>query len=136
MTNKAIYMFFLAVLTTVGVTYENVSAGLAAKSVNGPFYCNTLMNSGSDDTVMVFVFSLFLIPLAARFVRLHREISFFEVVIFCVVMALSIAGLFIASLDCAEIFYTAFGIPDFYLAVALIALPAGALMLWIIRSGE
>lgn len=134
MTHKAIYMFFLVVLSTVGITYENVSAGLAAKSVNGPFYCSNLKSSGSDDTAMLFVFSLFLIPLAARFIRLHRDISFAEVVVFYVVMALSIAGLFLASLDCAEILYTAFGVPDLYLASALIALPISAIMLWKIRS--
>lgn len=136
MLTKLIYMFLLVVLTTVGIAYENFTLGLAAKSADGPFYCNTLMSGGSDDTVMIFVLSLFSIPLAARIIRLYREISIAKVAVFYIVMALSVAELFIASLDCAEILYTAFGIPDFHLAIALIALPASALMLWKIRSGK
>lgn len=130
MRNRLIYTFLLAVLSFIGLSYETLSRGLAARTPDGPFYCDELLSSGGDDSAMVFAFALFFMPLIVRLYRFVREISVVEVWLYLGALAVSVLALFLATLDCAQIFYTAFGIPDMYLATVLVTLPFSAFMLW------
>ena len=130
MRSRLIYSLLLTMLSFIGVSYDNLSRGLAARTPDGPFYCNEMLSSGGDDSAMVFAFSLFFIPLIVRLWRFGHEVSAVEVWLYVGALAMSVFALFVATLDCAEILYTAFGIPDLYLASVLVALPLSALALW------
>jgi hypothetical protein len=130
MRSRLIYSLLLTVLSFIGISYDNLSRGLAARTPDGPFYCNGLLSSGGDDSAMVFAFSLFFIPLIVRLYRFVHEISAVEVWLFVGALVVSVLALILATLDCAQVLYTAFGIPDLYLASVLIALPLSAFMLW------
>ncbi|MFC6759351.1 hypothetical protein ACFQFQ_07365 [Sulfitobacter porphyrae] len=122
-------------LSFIGISYGNLSRGLAARTPDGPSYCNELLSSGGDDSAMVSAFSLFFIPLIVRLYRFVHEISAVEVWLFVGAIVVSVLALFLATLDCAQVLYTAFGIPDLYLASVLVALPLSAFMLWKNRLG-
>ncbi|MHA3915378.1 hypothetical protein [Halovulum sp. GXIMD14793] len=126
----------LAWLVYIGLRYEELSLGLAAPGETGPFYCRNLLSSGSDDNVMIFVFVIFVVPMSLRVLRVSRSVAFYERMSLWVCIAVTCAVLFIASLDCASIFYTAFVVPDMLLASALIALPLVAVLLSRIASGS
>ena len=61
----AAYLGGLATLVLVGLSFENLSSGLANSSSDGPFFCRTLESSGGDDDAVVFVFVLFALPFLA-----------------------------------------------------------------------
>ena len=117
------YMASLLLMVFIGLQYDNLSSGLASYTSQGPFFCNELLSSGGDDSAMVFAFVLFSIPLLLRAARWKRPANKLEVAIFGACLACTCLALFLATLDCASIFYTAFVVPDFYLVSALIALP-------------
>lgn len=134
MHEKIAYAALLTALGTIGAIYEQLSFGLAAKGTSGPFYCKELMSSGGDDSVVIITFSLFFIPLAVRLIRSRMTVSGVEVGLFWCVAVLSVGALLLSSLDCADILYTAFAVPDPYLAALVLMLPLSAYLLWKIRS--
>ena len=136
MLDKIFYTALLMVLGIIGAAYEKLSLGLAMTGTTGPFYCNELKSSGGDDTAVIFVFALFFIPLAVRLVRFRHNVSGIEVGLYYFISAISAGSLLIAALDCGEVFYTAFVIPDWYLIAVIGALPLSAFSLWRIRSPE
>ena len=113
----------LAIMFAVGLRYEAISPGLAAPTPGGPFFCNGLLSSGGDDSVMIAGLALFAIPFLSRLPGFFQPPSRLELAVFAGVVAVALSCLFLASLDCAHIFYTAFAVPDPPLAAALIALP-------------
>lgn len=96
---------------------------------NGPLYCKELFSSGGDDDALLGAFVLFVFPLALRLVRLICPIAICEVWLYGICACFAIFSLYLASLDCADIFYTAFGIPDPILAFALIVMPVCGFLL-------
>ncbi|MGD9919701.1 MAG: hypothetical protein AB7U46_16975 [Paenirhodobacter sp.] len=125
MTRRALsfaYIASLIVMVVVGFGYSSLSPGLATRTSSGPFFCNQLMSSGSDDDAMLFAFALFILPLTIRILRAWRRIARVELVVFGLCAFVSCVALWLASLDCASIFYTAFIVPDPALAGALVAL--------------
>ncbi len=82
---------------------------------------------------MVVALSLFVLPLIVRVANMRRAPSLFELLLFHFVAAIAIIALWMATLDCAQLFYTAFVVPDFYLAAGLITLPLSLLAFWKIR---
>ncbi|MBI1492137.1 hypothetical protein [Halocynthiibacter styelae] len=104
---------------------EHFSLGFAAQSAEGAFYCRDLLSSGSDDGAMVFIFKIMAVPFTLRFLLFGERPYVIEVGVFALSVALVIGAMFLASLDCAQVFYTAFVLPDVLLAVALVSL-AGA----------
>lgn len=136
MTRRAIsyaYVASLIVMVVVGLGYDSFSRGLAGRSSNGPFFCKELMSSGSDDDAMLIAFVLFIVPLTIRGLRARRRIACFELVVFSLCAFVSCFALWLASLDCASIFYTAFFVPDPALAGALVALVLSTAMLISLR---
>ncbi|WP_312531962.1 hypothetical protein [Paracoccus sp. (in: a-proteobacteria)] len=127
------YLVCLMLMIFVGVTYETISTGLASPGPDGPFFCKELLSSGSDDDAMMSAFSVFLLPLALRTVRITRIIAAFEVAVFYCCGAMTFLALGLASMDCASILYTAFILPDLLLAGALLALPVSAITLSTLR---
>ena len=89
----------------------------------GPFYCRDLISSGSDDTAMISAFCLFVPPLGMRLLRFGKPVGFAEFLLLICCQFLALAALALASLDCAEILYTALRLPDPLLAAALLCLP-------------
>ena len=139
MTHRAIsfvYLASLVVMIVVGFGYGTLSPGLAARTSGGPFYCKELMSSGSDDDAMIFVFALFIVPLIARVSRLRRGITHIELVMFSACAFAGCFSLWLASVDCASIFYTAFVVPDFALASALMALALSTASLAVLRRDQ
>lgn len=131
---SAAYVALLSIMVVVGLSYEAVSPGLAAPGGDGPFFCRQLLSSGGDDEVMITAFGLFFLPLALRLVRMNRPVAGYEVVLFWLCLAATCAALMLASLDCASIFYTAFVVPDVWLAAALVAMPTAAATLALFRA--
>ena len=130
---SSLYLAALCVMIFVGHNFETLSAGLAAPTGNAPFYCRELLSSGGDDDVMIASFVLFWIPLFFRLIKFRRRPSRFELLIFSLCFCLVSIALWVATLDCANIFYTAFVIFDPYLASALIAFLMSALCFgWIL----
>ncbi|MDF1872168.1 hypothetical protein [Vannielia sp.] len=129
------FLFLVALMCAIGFTYGSYSRGAAAFTPDGPFYCDGLQSGGGDDTAVVgFAFMLFGLPLLVRLFRFFKSVSPFEVGVYCVAALAAVIFLFLASLDCAQIFYTAFSIPDPFLAVALVSLPASFVLLVRIRK--
>ena len=129
------YLLLLALMCALGWTYGSYSGGAAAFTLDGPFFCSELRSSGGDDTAVVgFAFTLFGLPLLVRLLQFFKAVSKIEAGIYYFSALAAIMFLFLASLDCAQIFYTAFGIPDPYLAVALVSLPASFLLLVRMRT--
>jgi len=123
---SAAYLASLSIMVVVGLSYEAVSPGLAAPGGEGPFFCRELLSSGGEDDAMIVAFGLFALPLAVRLLRMTRPVAGYEVVLLWLCLAVAGAALTLASLDCASIFYTAFVVPDVWLAAALVAMPAAA----------
>lgn len=135
-TNTAVsvaYAILLAAMVYIGQRWGTLSPGFASPTESGPFFCKELFSSGGDDDAMMGAFTLFVLPLALRLGRLFRPIAKYEVWLFYVCACLVIFSLILASLDCADIFYTAFVIPDPVLAFALIVMPIAALLLFYLR---
>ncbi len=131
-----LYCALLALLFVIGITYDNFSAGFAAKVSGGIFYCSELQSSGSNDSATVVSFSLFVMPLALRLLRLRRAVAGYEVGLFYGCAGICIIALWAASLDCAEVFYTAFALPDPLLSAAITIVPISAFLLWRLRSKQ
>ncbi len=85
---------------------------------------------------MIVAFGLFALPLAVRPLRMNRPVAGYEVVLLWLCLAVAGAALTLASLDCASIFYTAFVVPDVWLAAALVAMPGSAILLARLRGGR
>ena len=128
------YVLLLIWMTAVGLTYESLSGGVAAPRESGPFYCRELMSSGGDDSAMVFAFALFAFPLLLRLLRYRRRIAVYEVAVFWICIGTTCFSLFLATLDCASIFYTAFLVPDTMLATAILAMPTTLLLITRLRA--
>ncbi len=128
-----VYVASLVVMVVVGLGYDNFSPGLAAPSSGGPFFCKNLMSSGSDDDAMIFAFVVFVVPLTIRILKPRDGITNFESVAFFLCAFAACFALWLASLDCASIFYTAFVVPDVALAGALGALALSTAMLTCLR---
>ncbi|WP_300896320.1 hypothetical protein [Roseovarius sp.] len=120
-------------MVVVGFGYDSFSPGLAERSSNGPFFCKQLMSSGSDDDALLMAFVLFMVPLTIRTLRARRRIAIFEMAVFSLCAFVSCFALWLASLDCASILYTAFFVPDPALAGALVALVLSTAMLISLR---
>lgn len=119
-------------MTLVGFAYTKLSRGLAAYTSEGPFFCHELLSSGSEDDTMISAFVLFLLPLMLRLALIKRSLSWIELLLFCFCLAVTLLALWLAGLDCADVFYTAFVLPDPTLAGALIALPSSAIALMVL----
>ena len=127
---RSAYLFFVALMCIVGFTYGRYTGGAAARTTNGPFFCSELLSSGGDDTAVIgFAFTSFSLSLLIRLLRFSRGVSRFEIGVFCMSACVNVVALFLASLDCAQIFYTAFGVPDLHLAAALVSLPTSLALL-------
>jgi hypothetical protein len=121
----------------VGLNFASLSNGLASNAGAEPFYCRNLKSSGSDDDVMIFAFSVFLVPFLLRLVRIKRWMAKFEAVNYFLCLGLVALALIVASMDCADVFYTAFVVPDLLLSLALIsALLSAVLVLLLSRMRE
>ncbi len=118
-----VYLTLLAWVTTVGAAFDTLSRGLAARTAEGPFFCSELQSSGGDDDAMMFAFVIFAIPLAVRIFRSGRAFSGYELALVWGCGGVGGVALWLASLECAEVFYTAFAVPDATLASILIAVP-------------
>ncbi|MFZ7090067.1 hypothetical protein [Primorskyibacter sp. 2E233] len=128
------YAALLFLMAFVGVKIGDLSAGLASPSQGGPFFCRNLLSSGGDDDAMLFAFAVFSIPMVVRVFRFKRRVAGYEIVAFALCVLSTCFSLFLASLDCASIFYTAFSIPDTLLAAALASMPMSAILLFKLRS--
>ena len=121
---RSSYIFFVTLMCVTGFTYGSYTGGAAARTPNEPFFCNELQSSGGDDTAVIgFAFILFTLSLLIRLFWFFKSVSKFEVGVHVATVVASVCVLLLASLDCAQIFYTAFGVPDPHLAVALLSLP-------------
>ena len=127
---RTAYLLLVALMSAVGWTYGSYSGGAAALTLDGPFFCDGLRSSGGEDTgVIGMAFTVFSLPLLVRLLQFFKGVSRIEAGIYCFAALAAITFLFLASLDCAQIFYTAFGLPDPYLAAALVSLPLSFLLL-------
>lgn len=131
-----VYLACLPLMSVVGLYYETLSAGLAMPMSKGPLFCRDLLSAGGDDDAMIAAFRLFLLPLALRVIRINRSVASAEVVVLLLCAALAVFALYLASLDCAALFYTAFVLPDPYLAAAMIGLPLSVLSLLYLRHSQ
>ncbi|MPM43162.1 hypothetical protein SDC9_89835 [bioreactor metagenome] len=132
----AIYLACLSLMVFVGLNYHEISPGLADWRSDGPFFCAELLSSGEDDSAMLLAFALFALPLVLRIILFNRRVATFELTMFlCCGLATAFA-LWLASLDCASIFYTAFVVPDLFWASALFALPVATLSLFALRKSK
>ncbi len=118
---SALYLFCLGSMIFVGLNYEAMTDGLAGNVDGIPFYCRELMSSGGDDDVMIGTFGIFVFPFALRLFLIWRDFTRFEMVIYFIALGLVVFALILSSLDCADIFYTVFFVPDFMLAWAIIS---------------
>jgi hypothetical protein len=118
-TSRFVYVLALACAGYIGLNWSSLSPGLSG----GTGLCRELQSSGGDDDTLIFIFSLLLIPALLRLFRWRRDFSRGEVWALTITSALVLMALLLASLDCADIFHTAFLRPDPALALALIALP-------------
>lgn len=83
---------------------------------------------------MIMAFVVFALPLVLRVIRLLCRVRVYEVWLFYICVAFVGFSLMLASLDCADVFYTAFVLPDPALAAALLAIPVAALVLAYLRA--
>ncbi len=118
-----VYLALLGWVTTVGAAFDTLSRGLAARTAEGPFFCAQLQSSGGDDDAMIFAFVIFAVPLAVRIIRTGRAFAGYELALVWGCAGVGGVALWLASLECAEVFYTAFAVPDPALASTLIAVP-------------
>ncbi len=122
-------------ITFTGYWWPGRAVGFVSGPTGGePFYCNQLMSSGGEDDLMVALFVVFALPFVVRVIAMwFSRPGRVELAIWGIAAAVACFGLFLASLDCAAIFYTAFRLPAPELAAALIALPLSGLLLWLLR---
>ncbi len=123
------YIATQTLLAFTGLTYHSLSPGLALSVSGGAFFCRELLSAGSDDDAMILVFSLFSLPLLLRVFWSRRKVTPFEIIVLLCCVAAAVVSLWVASLDCADVVFTAFVLPDRLLASALMALPVSVAML-------
>ncbi|WP_213548973.1 hypothetical protein [Vannielia litorea] len=119
-------------ITWIGLWWPDRAEGFVPGPSEGdPFYCNRLMSAGGEDDLMVSFFLVFALPGVLRLIgAVFTRPSRVELGIWGVATTVAAFGLFLASLDCAAVFYTAFRLPAPELAAALLAIPASGLILW------
>jgi len=133
--SSALYVAALCVMIYVGLKYDDISFGLAALTESGgqPFYCNKLLSTGGDESSMVVTFTLFVAPLFIRLSKFSKAAGMLEFGLFILISALvAFALFFLATLDCAQIFHTAFVVPDIALLSALLSQAAATLLLFLL----
>jgi hypothetical protein len=133
-THSTLYLLALAIQIVIGFYWPGNSNGFAAKTVTGPFYCNELLSSGGDDSTMVVVFVLLFIPLLIRVFLFTRRVSIWELGTFVLTASIVVVGFYAATLDCAEFFYTAFGVPDIPLQIAIYSFLMSIYLIFRLRS--
>lgn len=126
---KLIYVICVGVVGFVGVMYDRLSHGLAAQVNGGTFYCNELLSGGGEDSAMIFLFSAFLLPFTVRLMRWRHALGWVELTLYWAAFGLALLGVVLAQLDCAQVLYTAFGVPDLPLAAALLCWVGSAISL-------
>jgi hypothetical protein len=118
---SVLYLLCLGSMIFVGLYYEALSDGLSANAGGIPLRCRELMSSGGQDDVMIFSFAIFVVPFVLRLLLILRDFTRFEMATYSIALGLVAFALLLASMDCAEIFYTAFFVPDLLLAWAIIS---------------
>lgn len=116
------YLMSLAWAVSIGLTFEELSRGLATKTESGPFFCRDLLSSGGDDNAVIFSFVLCAVPLALRLIRLTKPVWPGERIVLAVVVTTVSSLLFLANLDCASIAYTIFVVPNVLLGSAVLGM--------------
>lgn len=112
-----LYLASLAAISAVGLMWNTVSHGFHA--TGGEFLCRELKSSGSDDDAMVVMFITLLFPIIIRLIRFKKSYAHMELLVLLLCLGLSVLGLWLAALDCADIWDTAFAVPDYALQAAL-----------------
>ena len=115
-----LYLAALITISVIGLMWESLSNGFHASG--GEFLCRNLKSSGGDDDAVVVIFVTLVIPAMIRAFRVKLPYTRIELTIFCLCLALSAFGLWLASLDCADIWDTAFAVPDYALQAVLFAM--------------
>ncbi|WP_157946833.1 hypothetical protein [Thalassobius sp. I31.1] len=116
------------------MSWEYYSPGFAANSSTGAVFCRELLSSGSDDSAMVLMFMIMILPFIFRLARFRYPPKAVETSVFAVCVLLVIGALYLASLDCAQVFYTAFVVPDFMLLAALVSLAGAVWSIYRLRT--
>jgi hypothetical protein len=115
------YLFLLFALAYIGAYWTELSNGLVAKG--GQFRCAELQTTGGDVDALVFFCVLFVLPLALRLVRITRIFNMFDLVLMLFVTTFVAFFLWLASLACANLWHTAFLVPEPALQFLLLGLP-------------
>ena len=115
-----LYLASLATISVVGLMWNTVSHGFHASG--GEFLCRELKSSGGDDDAMVVMFITLIIPMIIRLMRIKKPYARMELLVLLLCLGLSVFGLWLAALDCADILDTAFAVPDYALQAALLGM--------------
>ena len=119
---SALYLSGLATMIFVGWNFSELSNGLASRTSGDPFYCGGGLGSQPDSNAMVFAFIVFIISSFIRLVQFNKPMSFFEFGLHLFCLCFVILAFYLAVMDCGDILYSAFILPDLYLASALVSL--------------
>ena len=130
---SSLYIIFLCVIVGIGLFYTSVSNGFAAPTGDRPFFCRELKGGGSADEVMLLTLIIFLVPALIRLFRFNRRPGLWEAFVYLSCLLLASVALLVAGLDCASLIYTAFGVPDLWLATLLISIPVTAILMTVLR---
>ncbi|MCK0143083.1 hypothetical protein [Aliiroseovarius sp. F20344] len=115
-----LYLSSLATISVVGLLFDTLSHGFHA--TGGEFLCRDLKSSGGDDDAVVVMFITLIIPIVIRLMRMKKSYTRMELLVLLVCLGLSVFGLWLAALDCADIWDTAFAIPDYALQAGLLGM--------------
>lgn len=115
-----LYLSSLATISVVGLMFDTLSHGFHA--TGGEFLCRDLKSSGGDDDAVVVMFITLIIPIVIRLMRMKKSYTRMELLVLLVCLGLSVFGLWLAALDCADIWDTAFAIPDYALQAGLLGM--------------
>lgn len=124
-----LYLVVTGGMVFVGLRWPELSPGLAAGGGEAPFYCKNARSAGGEDDAMLLLFVIFAAPLVWRLLRWQRGVRRVECVGLAVAVAMGIWALWLASLDCAQVFYTAFTLGDVALIAVLAGMPLSVLLL-------
>ena len=132
---SGLYLASLSVVALVGYLYSEISQGLLAPTGDAgiPFRCDDLQSAGGDDSAVIVVFVLFFIPILYRLLFMAKPAGSAEVGVFGLVLISSYGALALASLDCADIFYTAFIAKDVFLMAVLLCPLLAAVVLFVLH---
>jgi hypothetical protein len=123
------YVLCLFVQVYVGFVWPGGGPGFAAPTADGPLFCADLVSSGGDDDAMMIAFLLMLLSAAVRILRWGQSANRIELAVFWLSVALIVATLWLASLDCANVLYTAFTLGHPLLLAGLVALTGAAVLM-------